>query len=353
MVLAASGVFGGCPLPPDDPPGLEYELRPVAETAADSVDVEFPFQAASGTDGPVFVATHGLTRQVMALDRRGALLGLLGTFGDGPGEYRVPVFLAEKADSVLVFDHDGRASVFGPDGSFVRTAFRNPDLTGAVGNAVLLRGDTLMLSQRIHTLDEFGLPLHVVSPRGDIVRSFGSDDRSVDPAFTSDQWRVMAAASDSSVWAGGPSGYELELWSTGGTLIHRLAPQRSWWVPMARDASPLGPDPPPSRIAGLHLNREAGELMVLIHRARPDWRPPTEEELQTHSSVLTGHLAFIEQVIEVLDPATGLLLGRVVNDTDDYFLRFLGDGRLFALRGRPGGLQVPTVWRVERTGRTP
>jgi len=338
----------GCDRSPDVEALLEerwFYLE--AEAQGDTVDVEFPLQAVSTGTGHIDVATHGISRRVMRLDSAAGLVGLIGSFGEGPGEYSLPIFLIEKSDSLIVFDVSGRVSVFGPDGNFERIAFRNPAMTQSAGQGAVLRGDTLLLAQHIPSLGEFGYPLHIVSPDGQIIRSFGVDDRTVDPDFMMNQWRMIANENDSSVWAVGPAAYSLELWSMSGVLLRVLEPQRSWWIPMVWDGSPQrGSERPHSRATALYKDQEADELLVLIHRAREDWRPPGDEAEGGASHLLTDDLAYIEQIVEVLDSRTGDLRTVVVNDTGVYFLRFLSDGRLFGVRGTEDGLYLPSIWRI-------
>ena len=61
---------------------------------------------------------------------------------------------------------------------------------------------------------------------------------------------------------------------------------------------------------------------------------------------LADWLEYVEQIVEVVDTASGKLVGSTSNTTGDYLLRFLSDGRLFGTRAKEDGLQVPVFWRV-------
>jgi hypothetical protein len=84
-----------------------------------------------------------------------------------------------------------------------------------------------------------------------------------------------------------------------------------------------------------------------MERARAD-RPDEPDRGGRESSKpssLVDRLAFMEQIIEVLDPRTGALLG-TMQLPGKYLINFVDDGRLVALQAGPNGEELPVVYRV-------
>ncbi len=205
----------------------------------------------------------------------------------------------------------------------------------------------MVVATHIPTPQRFGLPLHVVAPDCTIVRSFGSEDRTVDPKFSKALLRPLAQENDTSFWVARPDRYVLELWSITGRKLKELAIEREWYEPMTMDGRGYGVDRPGSIVMSLHRTR-AGYLTVLLQRARSDWkqRDMHNASAEKRYFALADWLEYVEQIVEVVDTASGKLVGSTSNTTGDYLLRFLSDGRLFGTRAKEDGLQVPVFWRV-------
>ncbi len=325
-------------------------LELVAQATDETADVAASLMAAAGSHGRAYVGTQTTTHAVMILDSAGTLLGTLGRPGSGPGEFTVPRFIVQKADSIAVSDLTGRMALFDPEGRFVRQLTYS---TPHANQALFLRGDTLVAAADIASRDRSGLPLHLFAPNGDIVRSFGSEDRSVDPEFQRSRMRFLTAESDSSFWVARPDRYVLELWSSGGVSQRRFELTRDWWVPMVRDLAPYWKELPPSHVKSVHRELPAGNLLVLIYRARPNWKPSIESPASAadRPMQLTDFLQNIEQLVEVVDPQSGDLVATVINSSGVYLERFLNDGRLVGIRTDDDGREMPVFFRLRYRGR--
>jgi hypothetical protein len=90
------------------------------------------------SDGRIVVANAGM-REIRYFDAEGDFLYSSGRRGDGPGEFQALTGMWRLAgDSILTFDRrQQRVSVFGPDGSFVRS-FTFSTLAGAPALPLLI-----------------------------------------------------------------------------------------------------------------------------------------------------------------------------------------------------------------------
>lgn len=310
----------------------------------DSADVDYRW-AAARSDKSVVISKLTVSDLPGVLDSLGNVLTVLGRPGRGPGEFTAPAVGTIRADSIIISDFNSGLMLFDPAGNFVRSL---PYRVMGAHALLLMRGDTLLLVQPLRTPDRFGLPFHILPPGEGAVRSFGSDDRSVSPDFVLRERRVVAGETDSTFWSARRDRYTLERWHINGTRIAVIEPDRSWFPPMSKDPGPLDQERPSTTITSLVLDSH-GHLLVLLQRARDDWRPSGGQQSHVEpgtGSVLSDRLQHIEQLIEVLDTATGSLVKTIRNHSDTYLVRLLTDGRVISLGTGPYDRQIATVWRV-------
>jgi hypothetical protein len=83
-------------------------------------------------------------------------------------------------------------------------------------------GDHFVMNSTIPTPDRAGLPLHLISPEGQVIRSFGS----ISGAYRSDiplhDRRQLTPAGSRAVWSAWALQYVIERWSEGGSLERTL-----------------------------------------------------------------------------------------------------------------------------------
>lgn len=329
---------------PAAPSQSRFQLQLIATAAADSVDFGSPRLARSGPHGLIYVASQHISRLPMILDSTGTLLRTIGRLGEGPGEFPSVSILYPVAYSLVVGGPNGGASLFSPEGAFVRS-LRTRLLS--TGHVLRLRGDTMVVPEPAMSGTRFGLPLQLIAPTGDTVRSFGSEDRSFNPRLQTRLYRTIAPATDSTLWVARLDQYVIERWHMNGTLLQTITGDRSWFPPMERDWDGTGSRRYQTSIAKIHADDD-GHLFVLIARARPDFESTgtTGNRESTEPVVLMDRLAYLEHVIEVLDARTGLLLD-TIEHRGDYLLSFLDDGRVFAMAPGADGREMPRTYRIQ------
>jgi hypothetical protein len=344
-------MVGGCAGDrPAPTAGATLVLHQVARGRSDSVDMDRPLIIRSGPAGLIYVGVERLSGLPMVLDSTAHLVRLLGSRGPGPGEFETVSQVFAKADSVVVGDIRGELSLFGPGGNFVRTL---PLTVTTVGQTILLRGDTLLLAEPIFSGDRFGLPLHLLAPTGDTVRSFGATDRSVDRRVMSRLVRHMAPATDSTIWVARHDRYQIERWHMNGTRLETLTLDRDWFPPLEADWDGGTSKPYPTVLRDIHQDR-SGHLVVILERARPG--SPTMPGAGGHESGVTTslveRLASLEQVIEVLDADTGALIASTPGPRDVFLMRSLEDDRIVGIGTDPSGRDLPVVYAAILRSRT-
>lgn len=156
---------------------------------------------------------------------------------------------------------------------------------------------------------------------------------------------MLAKVNDSTVWVAHNTEYKLERWYLNGTSDKTLRPTREWFPPQLKGPTPLGTERPGTSIFAIHKDT-SGHLLVLIERARSDFKPkPPNEPARGYAP--TDRMRYCEQLVETIDEKTGELLGTAINRTDVLLMQFLADGRLFGIRKQSNGDLLPVIWRMQ------
>ena len=170
---------------------------------------------------------------VLVFSSDGSFAHRIGERGEGPGKFRNIESLAlGPGDSVYVFDvRDLHLTVLSPAGTIVRRV----SVPGRVRNVAHLGRGVLVAHMPLNTPSEYGLPLHLLNPNGQLVRSFGAAiDQQVAIGRDHVLYRVVARATDSTVWSSRVDSVALEEWSVTGRLLRRIEGE------LARRANDIG-----------------------------------------------------------------------------------------------------------------
>lgn len=343
LLFGAVSCADGAPSHSIGEPG-GWSLQSVAFGSGESAELDRPLLVRSGPGGLLYIASQRLSGLPMVMDSSGNFIRTLGRRGEGPGEFQYVSQIYPKADSVVVTDIRGAAALFDGSGRFVR-AFGAP--RNAITQVILLRGDTLLLPAAISTEERFGLPLHLIAPTGDTARSFGADDRTINPKLAIANHRVVAPQSDTTFWVARIDRYEIERWHINGTRLQVLQAKRPWFVARTQDWDGTFQTTPPSRVKQIHQAR-SGHLFVVLERARADWSPTPDSDSRRESSEgnsLIAQMKQFEHVVEVLEPESGALLASIPSE-GTYLINFVDDDRLLGLVAGPDGEELLVIFRV-------
>lgn len=181
-------------------------------------------------DGKFAAVYWGSAQSVVYIyDAEGRFESTLGGEGSGPGEFR-GIGNGLFVDGYILHAFDNRLGrhtwIDVRTGEFSST----PLLAGNVMNAAFPSGGAIILSGRVHASREGGYPLHVFTPEGEWIRSFGMDEPQED---LSDAWplvRALASAGDGTFWAAPRREYRLEHWTVEGVRLRAFSGDRERFV---------------------------------------------------------------------------------------------------------------------------
>jgi hypothetical protein len=260
-------------------------------------------------DGRYVVGPLSNVHSFAVFDSNGTLQKMVGRAGRGPGEYvAISRVLAGSGDSIHVFDMGARrATLLSPELVYVRSR----QLIGPAQNVRLLRGDTILTSGILATRDRTVLPLHVIGPDGQVIRSFGDASEMNRPGQPLRHLRRVGAVTREGVWIAFFDRYVLELWRTDGALVRSIERTAAWFPqwPDGRQQNARFERPRPS-VLGSWVD-EAGVLWVASYVADSAWKPsaqkPANPRVETAGPELDETDALYDTIVEAIDPDRGLL----------------------------------------------
>ncbi len=210
---------------------------------------------------------NGVTALPAVYAEDGAYLGVLGTSGDGPGEFREPLFVRfGPGDSLYVFDVAQRVLIFAPTREFVRSVM----LPVTPWDAAVLADGRMVVASAIH---DHGLPLLVIGPDGQVMQELGGSD-SASMAVPSPR-RIVPAA-DGTIWTMPMTGaWRVEQWNLDGKLVgaHDRAPA---WYPIIDPTA--GSDVPRPSVQDAWFDA-AGRLWILGKAVDEQWKKGVDQDV--------------------------------------------------------------------------
>ncbi|HEU0055024.1 MAG TPA: hypothetical protein VFQ39_17680 [Longimicrobium sp.] len=281
----------------------------------------------------------------------GRFLRKIGRKGEGPGEFG---FVLEArvgpGDSLYVSDlAPRRLTVLAPGGGAV---VRTSPLLGETRSFVLGRGGELLAHASIATAARAGYPLHRLSPRGEVLRSFGADAAGVmRPDRPADGFRVIAPARGGNLWSAPINRYRIELWDPReGRLLKTLVRRTDWfpdWHVLPRGYPDLAR--PVTAVEGIREDA-SGLLWVFLRTADARWTaaPRPRDPSRERGVVPMAELhRYLDTVVEVIDPVRGRLVatGRAARHYEAVSLN--GTGLVHSRREGADGVELLDVWEVK------
>ena len=328
--------------------------RVVLGERTDPVSTAGVAEVSVGADGTFYVVSRFLSSAgVLMYGEGGAFRGNLGGRGDGPGEFRLPWWVAiGGSGEVYVYDR-GRFGfqVFGPDGEFLRT------LRGVVSpeDPPVLIGDSLVavLTGASRAPEAPDRPVHLYHTRsGDVVG--GTGPRSELRADGGQQARGLSRSSGSDLWLvqprpRGPS----QRWTVDGHLRGTLAwdLDRDYWARVlgtgfegipadeSEGVSYLWEDTARDVLWGIHILRDPAHEDPQVEPGQP--APPGYfDPAQMNSRY--------RSVVTALDLTRGQVIAHLALEA--YVHGFVEDGRLITMGEAADGFQWVEIVDIDLVG---
>lgn len=297
--------------------------------------------------GRVYVIGNYST-YINVFNQDGSFLRQVGREGDGPGEYRgIGRIAITKGDSVVVFDQVlRRYTVLSPDYRYVRSE-RLP--VGPEPQTVLMPDGFFIFNVPMYTPLQVGLPLHLVSPRGYLVRSFGSESGVYRPDVPYLDRRAIAVHDTTTVWSAYRTQYVIDLYDIRtGSKIKEITRSTPWFPPNFKPLKGrVEPDKPEPFLAGIQEDHN-GLLWVLLYVPDPNWQTAVraDREHEAHPSIIDNN-AYLDTVLEILEPVSGRILGS--KTFDEVFTHIVQPGLLARVVERTDGSVKMETARVVLT----
>jgi hypothetical protein len=182
------------------------------------------------SDG-TYVVSSNLGTSIMLFSPTGAFVRAYGRKGDGPGEFRkISQLHVGTADTLFVVDVR-RIHVFSPQLHHVRTV----PVSGTVLNLDHRRDGRLVVAMDLTTPDAIGYPLHVLTPTGSVIRSYGHSGKpEFHPRCDTCRTLMSPAANGESVFLWKVNRYAWEEWRDDGSLSRKYEVASKWFAPWSR-----------------------------------------------------------------------------------------------------------------------
>lgn len=264
------------------------ELGQVAATLGSQVAPinDMPSAVARDHHGRFYVLQGNSNELPMLFTARGTLIRVIGSIGDGPGEFRAARSVAfGPGDSVAVLDEQlRRVSVLTGEHRFVRS-FISPAWVNAFA---WLEGGDLVFSGILPDRERVGFAMHSMTSTGEHLRSFGENRSPGRADATARSVRHFYPLPARGLLAAPRFGeYALEEWRSDGNLVARWARAAPWFSP--RTPSPENPF-------------EAQVLAIIPESADRTWVLLVVPDTQWKDGLRSRQLPGGEQTYEIVDP---------------------------------------------------
>ncbi len=233
------------------------------------------------------------------------------TDGEGPGEYRgLSRILPNEPDGFVLYDiTNARLSYVDEDFSFLSSnAFFQAIRIEA------LSGGSFVVNATMPRTAAHGHVVNVVDFLGRVQASFGGKGRPIDfregPHV---RHRVIAVDQSNDIWTGYMEKYELEKFSSDGRLLLHISRIADWFIPHSNTLPPrdVNSDPPNAKLRELTLDND-GLIWTVVFVADPDWKAAAPDEFDPYANLANDDV--YDSIVEVIDPASGRVLGRARSD---------------------------------------
>ena len=288
--------------------------------------------------GRVYVTSHLFRGETKVYNADGSYLRTLTKPGGGPGEVSAGANVAVVAgDTVYVFDSGSfRVNVFSPEHHLDRT------LSIPLRSFAVTQTGAHLVVAAPKAATGIWTTLHLVTPAGAIIRSFGTPPGKLNNNAEFLLWRYVVASRDSkTVWAAPKfDGYRFERWNLSGKLERVFVREAPWFTPSGPDAVNQfkpGTTPPPALIAAMREDSE-GRLWLITGVAKANWK-----DVVSANPRASQYLTF-DAWLEVIDPDRAAVIAR--QRLPVHGLGFLG-ADLYTYEEAESGVPIVKIFRVE------
>ena len=280
--------------------------------------------------------------QLHVFDSAGSHVSTVGRAGEGPGEYRGVRRLNVAGDTIHLVDaRNARWTTLSPTLQIIE---QKRLAIGGFDAATRLPSGDWVVSAQVGTPDRLGLPLHVISSDGRLVRSFGAVTPKARIDVAELNSRLLTPAGRDRVWVSHIRQYRLELWDTSNRLLRRLVRDVSWFRPWEL-AEQIAPDKPwQPRVRNIHVDAQ-GVLWVLIIKSKPNWRDYVYEHAPGAFTIREPIHQALSVVVEAVDVNRACILAR--HETDEYLMGPLADNYYLAYHETPDGIPYLDTWHLK------
>ena len=269
--------------------------------------IDFETVALSVDDEGRYYVLVQESQVVQVFSAEGQYLRRLGGFGEGPGEFQWPQAMhVDGGGRIILADRIlARLTVFGADGSVESTA----RLGGlAAGFEVFpMPGDSVLLSGHSFEPSIYGLPVHVLAPDGQPVRSFGERGGAImsrDPYVLE---RRLALENGGRLWVASKNEYRVELWSITGSRLSTMTMDVDWFDPVE---TPRDSRQAPRPILASMRQDEGGLLWLKFSVAGDRWQDALARDDGEEYWRVIDEDVYWTTIIDVINPSTGRLEAR-------------------------------------------
>lgn len=298
-----------------------------------------------------FVVAGSYATSLKVFDRSGRFIRTVGRDGQGPGEFRgVGSIDVLPGDTLVVFDWGtSRYSLFSRDYEYLATA---PLPLMPERDAVALEDGEFVFARAIHTAKERGQPLHRVSRDGKLARSFGSSSGEFRPDVPYQLSRAIGRSRGAQMWSALRTSYQVDLLDARAGMVVRTFVRDVPWFPPGIAPAPRGraEDLTPKPFIYDVDEDPSGLLWVLIAVPDPQWRTAVSSAPPGGHATVTDDHAYRDVVIEVIDPARGVVLA--TTRMKERVTQFIGAGMIGTVIEDAGGVPRLRTWTVRLVGAT-
>jgi hypothetical protein len=305
-----------------------------------------PAALSQSSDGRWILADRFDQDRLKVFSEEGVFRRTVGRRGGGPGEFQVTQFITPiGGDSIEVFDlGQARFTVFDASWNVVRTS----QVRQAGPEMARFADGSRVFSGKINLPMQLGLPLHLLSPAGEHLRSFGADPIIGQVSNRDLFYRQLAVSGPDRLWAAHLVRYRLEEWNTAGELLSILERAPEWFPPQSTfDATPSSGGPPTPGLFGVRYD-STGLIWTIIAVPDAGWAEGVDQGQDPWGRMVPvpGDFgALFDTIVEVIDPRTATVVGRA--RLDAYLKDFAADGIAYGLGEHPNGETRIEIWRIQ------